>query len=76
MIGKISGATTYLRVQVSKGAKCNFSYSEDGEHFTSAGEAFSAVPGRWIGAKMGLFCTRTTVTNDAGFADVDWFRIE
>jgi beta-xylosidase len=76
MIGKISGATTYLRVQISKGAKCNFSYSEDGQHFASAGDVFSAVPGRWIGAKIGLFCTRTTVTNDAGFADVDWFRIE
>jgi len=23
-----------------------------------------------------LFCTRTNITNDAGFADVDWFRIE
>jgi beta-xylosidase len=76
MIGKISAATTYLRVQVSKGAKCNFSYSEDGEHFTSAGDVFSAVPGRWIGAKVGLFCTRTVVTNDSGFADVDWFRID
>jgi beta-xylosidase len=76
MIGKISGATTYLRVKVSAGAKCSFSYSEDGKQFTSAGDEFKALPGRWIGAKIGMFCTRTTVTNDAGFADIDWFRIE
>ena len=32
--------------------------------------------GRWVGAKIGLFCTRTNITNDAGFADIDWFRVE
>ena len=63
-------------VQVSAGAKCSFSYSEDGKQFAPAGDVFTALPGRWIGAKVGLFCTRTTVTNDAGFADIDWFRVE
>jgi beta-xylosidase len=76
IIGKINGPTVYFRVQVSKDAKCNFSYSEDGPHFTSAGDVFTAQTGRWIGAKMGLFCTRSVKTNDSGFADVDWFRIE
>ena len=76
LLGKISGATAYFRVQVSAGAKCSFSYSEDGKQFTPAGDVFTALPGRWIGAKVGLFCTRTTVTNDAGFADIDWFRVE
>lgn len=33
------------------------------------------LPGRWIGAKVGLFATRPDKTNDSGFADVDWFRI-
>jgi beta-xylosidase len=75
-LGKINGATVYLRVQVTAGAKCSFSYSEDGEHFTAAGDVFTAQVGKWIGAKMGLFCTRTVKTNDAGFADVDWFRVE
>jgi hypothetical protein len=28
-----------------------------------------------MGAKVGLFCTSTTKTNDAGYADFDWFRI-
>ncbi|MBC7652059.1 MAG: hypothetical protein H7101_09955, partial [Deinococcales bacterium] len=32
--------------------------------------------GKWIGAKVGVFCTRQTQTNDSGFADFDWFRVE
>jgi hypothetical protein len=65
-----------LRVDVQPGGRCRFSFSDNGSRFTDAGEPFIAQPGRWIGAKLGLFCTRNTRTNDSGFADVDWFRIE
>ena len=73
---KVTDATVYFRAKVSKGAKCRFSYSFDGNNFTETGDEFQAEVGRWIGAKVGLFCTRTTNINDAGFADVDWFRVE
>jgi len=73
---KVNSADIYFRVIVTKGAVCQFSYSEDGKVFKQLGEKLIAKPGRWIGAKVGLFCTRTTKTNDSGFADVDWFRIE
>ncbi|MBX2898467.1 MAG: glycoside hydrolase 43 family protein [Cyclobacteriaceae bacterium] len=66
----------YLRVSVSKNASCNFSYSMDGKKFTPISNRFEAKPGKWVGAKVGLFCVRTGQTNDAGFADVDWFRVE
>jgi len=66
----------YLRVAVKQGAKCQFSYSFDGQRFQDLGTEFQAREGRWIGAKMGLFCTRTAKFNDVGSADVDWFRIE
>nr|WP_232373131.1 hypothetical protein [Pinibacter aurantiacus] len=75
VLGSLSGKTVYFRVTVNEKAKCEFSYSLDGEKFISTNETFQAEPGKWIGAKMGLFCTRTVVTNDAGWADVDWFRI-
>jgi beta-xylosidase len=68
--------TVYLRVAVQAGAKCQFSYSLDGQNFQPVGSTFQAREGRWIGAKMGLFCTRNGTTNDAGYADVDWFRVE
>ena len=64
----------YLRVSVAKGAVCSFSYSTDGIRFEPVGGPFTAKPGKWIGAKVGFFFTRSTVTNDAGSADIDWFR--
>ena len=69
-------STCYLRVIVTKGAVCKFSYSTDGIHYTSTNDSFTATPGRWIGAKVGMFCTSRTPTNDAGWAEIDWFRIE
>lgn len=76
VIAKVDDATIYLRVKVTKGAKCRFSYSVDGKQFTEAGEEFQAEVGRWIGAKLGIFCTRETQINDSGYADFDWFRVE
>lgn len=76
LLGKLKGNSVYLRVQVGKGAQCQFSYSEDGRRFKNAGSPFMAVPGRWIGAKLGLFALRQGKTNDSGYANVDWFSIE
>jgi hypothetical protein len=74
-ITKINLAVLYLRVTVTKGALCSFSYSLDGRQFQQAGAPFKATPGRWIGAKLGIYCTRNTQINDSGFADFDWFRV-
>jgi beta-xylosidase len=72
---KLSSPTVWLRVKVSAGGKCDFSYSTDGKTFTTAGETFQAESGRWKGGKVGIFCTRDTQINDSGYADFDWFRI-
>lgn len=66
----------YLRVKVGKGATCNFSFSTDNKNFTTVGVPFKAREGKWIGAKIGFFFTRPGKFNDAGTADVDWFRFE
>ena len=76
VIKKIDDNTIYLTAKVSKGGICNFSYSLDGSNFVKAGDEFHAQEGRWIGAKAGIFCTRKSETNDSGYADFDWFRIE
>ena len=55
-------------------AICSFSYSTDGKKFVRLGDEFTASPGKWIGAKVGLFCSRPVTKNDAGWLDVDWFR--
>ena len=55
---------------------CNFSYSFNGKKFQLLGKPFQVKEGKWIGAKVGMFCTRPAiVTNDGGWTDVDWFRI-
>ncbi|MBB3840812.1 beta-xylosidase [Runella defluvii] len=76
VIGKVEkGKPVYLRVNVSQGGKCQFSYSTDGERFTDCSGVFTAEVGMWIGTKMGIFCTRATQINDSGYADFDWFRV-
>ena len=86
----LSQNTVYLKVRFScdgkkiKGSEgghdlivmCNFSYSLDGKKYESLGVPFQAREGQWIGAKVGMFCTRPAIkTNDGSWADVDWFRI-
>ena len=66
----------YLRVKVSSGAMCSFSFSLDGKTFTNVGVPFKAREGRWIGAKLGFFFNRPGKFNDAGSADIDWIRFE
>jgi beta-xylosidase len=63
-----------LKVTVRKGAVCRFSYSSDGKEFIEIGESFTAREGRWVGAKIGLFCVSQNVVQKSGYADFDWFR--
>ena len=76
---KLSDNTLFLRVKVNKDSEkeaiCSFSYSVDGKKFISLGENFTAKPGKWIGAKVGLFITRPKAVNDGGWEDIDWFRV-
>jgi beta-xylosidase len=72
---KLPGQEAYLRVSVAKGGVCQFSYSTDGKKFIQVPEVFQAEAGQWIGAKVGLFATRLEQSNDSGYADYDWFRI-
>ena len=76
VISKVNDGTIYLRVKVLQGAVCTFSYSFDGKSFKEVRSEFKAEPGRWIGAKIGIFCTILDQTNDSGYANFDWFRIE
>lgn len=71
----VNGDDFILKVKVSKGGVCDFSYEAD-VVTGSLMKTFKAKPGRWVGAKIGMFCTRTNVTNDAGFADIDWIHFD
>ena len=64
-----------LRVAVGEGAVCQFSWRRAGAGFVPIGPSFVAQPGRWVGAKVGLFAGAPG-TSPAGHADFDWFRVE
>ena len=66
----------YLRVRVGGEARCQFSYSEDGERYHDLGSLFKARAGRWIGAKVGLFAITPQNTDSESYFDVKWFRFE
>lgn len=71
-----NGEWTWLRVTVSQNHDCQFYTSTDGKTYIAVGKPFRAVEGVWIGAKVGLYCTRDRVKiNDSGYMDVDWFEI-
>ncbi|MCM1519548.1 MAG: glycoside hydrolase 43 family protein [Lachnoclostridium sp.] len=77
----------YLRVNIKRTGvkkpmqkpdyKCEatFSYSFDGKKYTPLGRALNVTEGHWIGAKVGLFCSRPWESNDSGWLNVDWFKI-
>ena len=71
----------YVRAVVKSAGVANsitstaqFLYSLDGKKYKKLGEPFQVKEGKWIGAKVGFFNCRSTVSNDAAFLDVDWIR--
>ena len=73
---KLTGKSCYLKVHVDEKAVCSFYYSEDDINYKKIGNDFTAQPGVWIGAKVGLFCINPNINKSRGFADFDWFRFE
>jgi beta-xylosidase len=65
----------YLRVAVRAGARCQFSYSADGRRYAPLGPEFTAREGRWVGAKLGLFCLGASAPAAPGYVAVDWWRV-
>jgi hypothetical protein len=67
-------AMAYFRVTVEEGGICTFSYSFDNIEYTPIGSKFQSQPGKWIGAKVGLFCINPNIRLSKGYARFDWFR--
>lgn len=72
----LSAASILLRIKVTEGATCQFSYSENGKAFLPVGDLFRAREGRWVGARVGLFALANGESSRRGYADFDWFRVE
>jgi beta-xylosidase len=72
----IANPAIYLRLTMKGEAVCSFGYSLDGKRFSSLDQQFVAVPGKWVGAKIGLFVESMAGAQQRGYADFDWVRFE
>ncbi|MFO7658425.1 MAG: glycoside hydrolase 43 family protein [Bacteroidales bacterium] len=66
----------YLRVFVNENGICHYYYSIDNKEFIFTGKEIKAQKGRWIGAKVGLFCINPNINESTGYADFEWFRMD
>lgn len=64
-----------LRVLWQAGAGVRFAVSIDGEEFETFEPTFDAQPGRWVGAKVGLFAAIEFGRPESTSADFHWFRV-
>lgn len=77
MVKEISQNTVYFRIKVGKNALCDFYFSIDGNTYIKVNQTpFKAEKGQWVGAQLGYVAARKETINDAGYADIDWIRIE
>jgi beta-xylosidase len=72
LIKKLAQPKFDLRVSMQAGGIAQFAYSENGAPFSELPERFTAKPGRWVGAKIGLFAA-TNSKEGSGFVDIDHF---
>ncbi|MDP9955261.1 beta-xylosidase [Epilithonimonas hungarica] len=73
---KLKSNEVYLKVNVNEpNGICTFSYSENEKKFENVGETFQAKPGKWIGAKIGIYSVSDSKVSRGGYADFDFFRI-
>jgi len=67
--------TLYFKVEMVQPGTCTFYYRFDGDSYQSIGEQFSAQPGKWIGAKVGLYALKSSEEKNS-WAEIDYFRID
>ena len=60
----------FLRLQMNSEGVVQFAYSMDGVYFTTLENTFKAVPGVWVGAKLGYYCSGDHIANDAGYVEI------
>ena len=57
------------------GGACRFAASFNSRDFVTLGSVFEARPGRWVGAKVGVFAATATGRPAEARAVFPWFRV-
>ncbi len=72
-LGPAPAGDLRLRATVHDGGVCEFGYASQKTSVTLP-DRFTATPGVWIGARIGLFASQTGLAGAGGQADFDYFR--
>ncbi len=84
----LTQAEVFLKVRVHTGGRCTFAYSLDDLFYMPLAGTFIAAPGKWVGAKIGLYALaaaprpfagvaplpRGASNESTGWADFDFIR--
>lgn len=68
------GAQLIVRVTVTRGAQFRLAVLDNGKA-RQVGRSFQAKPGRWVGAKVGLFAAAPADARDTGWASFARFTV-
>ncbi len=72
---RIPVSEVFFKVDIATGAQVQFSYSRDGSSYCPLGPLFTALPGKWVGAKTGLYAM-SRGENTSGYSDFDFFHVK
>jgi hypothetical protein len=73
----VGGGTIRLSLTMVDGGDCRFRFAVGGGREQAIAASFTARPGRWVGAQIGLFAALRPSSTPAGaraFADFDYLR--
>lgn len=77
VLGEVEGNTIYICMKVKGSEEVSFEAGIGEDELKSVGETVSAVPGRWVGVKAGLFAVNEAEgMSAAGRVDSDYFVFE
>jgi beta-xylosidase len=71
----LNGDVVTLAVTITSGGRCQFAVAEQGHEPIAIGTPFVARPGRWVGAKVGVFASAVRDAVSVGTVTVRSFLI-
>lgn len=74
ILGEVTGQELRLAVTVADGGLCSFAWLGAAGEWMRTPTTFQAQPGKWIGAKVGIYCSGVPGKAAAGHGDFDYFR--
>jgi beta-xylosidase len=74
VLGEAPRAEVKLQLVVHDGGRCDFRILNGHDEARTLFEGFQARKGKWIGAKLGIYCIAPKDRATGGHADFDYFR--